>query len=522
MLEDLFLTILNVSAVTGAVILALVLLSPVINRFFAAKWRCIIWLLLALRLAVPLQLPVQEPAVTVSLPDVPVAVRQEPGAVRNAEIVPALPLPEESQNSLRVTELLAVLWLAGAGAVLLYRVSGYILFRKNTARWSRPVRSGRVTVSGKEVSAQLGIKKQIPVRVNEKVLSPMIIGIFRPVLLLPREDYPEQDLEYILRHELVHYMRRDLWNKLLFMLVGALYWFHPFIWLLARKAETDLELSCDDRVIGGRTAEECRAYSEAILSCVHACRTRRLAFTTYFNGGTRTMKQRFRNIFDKRKKYSGLLMAAAVLAGVLAAGPLVGFKTVEAGSAPAAENLEIRVQGCNVVLKVSDDGEYKYEIDERIHSLTAVQEDEDMRITLESTGTETPPDAEGMAYIYVPDNKYRSVTVDAKEAGIYIPSLKADFDVKASGSAVSFDASADFTGSVRLEAEECSGSLVLRGKDYDVAIDSDNSAVSVPRHFKVYAYQPGYRYAQGEGGGQFEVILRESAFSVAEFEKTTD
>ena len=88
---------------------------------------------------------------------------------------------------------------------------------------------------------KMAIVKFFQVKVCRKIHSPMITGLFRPTLLLPHEDYEKADLEVILKHELIHFRRNDLWFKLLLILANALHWFNPFIYVMVREANRDIE-----------------------------------------------------------------------------------------------------------------------------------------------------------------------------------------------------------------------------------------------------------------------------------------
>ena len=67
----------------------------------------------------------------------------------------------------------------------------------------------------------------------------MVTGFFQTVLLLPREDYSEQELEMIIRHELVHYKRHDIAYKMLLMFAVAVHWFNPLVWIMTQEANKD-------------------------------------------------------------------------------------------------------------------------------------------------------------------------------------------------------------------------------------------------------------------------------------------
>ena len=77
----------------------------------------------------------------------------------------------------------------------------------------------------------------------------MTLGLLRPVIVLPPE-VPEADLPLILRHELCHIRRRDLWYKGVMLLANAVHWFNPLVWRMAGQAGRDAAMdrcSCRHR-----------------------------------------------------------------------------------------------------------------------------------------------------------------------------------------------------------------------------------------------------------------------------------
>lgn len=57
--------------------------------------------------------------------------------------------------------------------------------------------------------------------------TPVLAGLFHPALYLTEAPCDREELSFILRHELTHYKRRDLWFKLLLLAVSTIYWFNP-------------------------------------------------------------------------------------------------------------------------------------------------------------------------------------------------------------------------------------------------------------------------------------------------------
>lgn len=168
--------------------------------------------------------------------------------------------------------------------------------------------------------------------VNPAVPCPMAAGLFQPTVLLPTEEMDPGDLSCVLRHELTHLKRGDLWYRLVLLAAACLHWFNPLVWLLLRQAWADLELRCDDEVLRAAPPEQRRAYSEAILACIRQGQGRAPVLTTYFRGGKGSLARRFANILTPGKKRGGALVLAATLAATALLGALVGCSV----AAPAA------------------------------------------------------------------------------------------------------------------------------------------------------------------------------------------
>lgn len=306
---------LETSAAVGIIVLLLKLLSAFINRLYAAKWRYITWIILAALLVVPFKLFLPEPVFQMSMPagmvsyillttgDEPKesepqeAVSQEAGLKEPDSFSSAVsimtPADITPPVSLTLGMLLAILWMVGTAVFILIHFAGYFFYKKKVWRWNCPIEDPWTAACLQSVCTQLKISGEVPVFINRKITSPMIIGLIHPALLLPEEEHTEKDLCFILRHELIHYKRRDLWIKLLMVIANAVHWFNPLVYLMVHEANRDLELSCDDEVIKGADVEDRKAYSETILASIYLSRTQNGIFTTNFYGGTNAIKREF-------------------------------------------------------------------------------------------------------------------------------------------------------------------------------------------------------------------------------------
>lgn len=142
-------------------------------------------------------------------------------------------------------------WLAGLYLVLLAFSVLRFAWRWRSA--GRLVKQARELMVGDSVlqtfqryGKRLGV--DLPrLRESEHVLSPVIVGVRKPVLLLPEKflQHTSDEVEAALCHELAHVRRRDyLMNLLCQAMVLPLAW-HPVIWAVQRRIRSTREVACD-------------------------------------------------------------------------------------------------------------------------------------------------------------------------------------------------------------------------------------------------------------------------------------
>ncbi|HWB33352.1 MAG TPA: TIGR03435 family protein [Acidobacteriaceae bacterium] len=112
----------------------------------------------------------------------------------------------------------------------------------------------------------------VELRLSAERMEPGMFGVWRPVLVWPREltaRLEDAHIETIMAHELAHVRRRDNLTAALHMLVEALFWFHPVVWWMERRMVAEREQACDEAVVAmGGDAE---AYAESLLSTCRFC-----------------------------------------------------------------------------------------------------------------------------------------------------------------------------------------------------------------------------------------------------------
>ena len=335
MREFLF-SLFEVSLTMGAAAALLLALSPVWKRRFRPQWRYWAWLLVALRLAVPVNLSLPQAPVTLPAPapvELSAAWADGAGGLRGVEFAarPAEDVPAGEQGgtaqadtaaaepspglSLTGAQLSLLVWAAGAAGVLAVQLSRYAAFRRRTRRWRSPA----------------GACGGIPVDTCALLSAPVLVGLVRPRILLP-EGLTEEQRAYALAHEGAHAWRRDLWYKALLLWVCALHWFNPLVWALRRSAERDVEICCDAAALAGRDEGWRQGYGAALLSFV--CARPAAPLTSQFAGGVRGLKERFRALASAAPARRGRIALALVLCAALLGGSLVACRPQEAPEEP--------------------------------------------------------------------------------------------------------------------------------------------------------------------------------------------
>jgi hypothetical protein len=113
----------------------------------------------------------------------------------------------------------------------------------------------------------LAISAPLQVLTASAPIEPGLIGIFRPVLMLPegiQARLSPQEIDAILAHELCHFRRRDNLTAAIHMLVESLFWFHPLVWWLGRRLMNERERACDEAVLAA--GHDPRVFAEGILN----------------------------------------------------------------------------------------------------------------------------------------------------------------------------------------------------------------------------------------------------------------
>lgn len=244
----------------------------------SARVRVVLWWLCALKLAASL---VPLPAVTLRvLPPAPsssmvrlhdavggaVASAPEPRAVSQAAAATGTALPDSESRARAWMSIVVAAWLGGVGMLGAMAVARTRRARAFVRRAEAALPA--VASQAARLAAQLGLRRTPDVRVSGEIDTPQVVGLLRPVVLLPADRLSglhEEELEMALCHELLHVRHLDIWLGLVPAVVERLLFFNPLAHLAAREYALAREAACDAgvlRALGVAPAE----YGRLLLS----------------------------------------------------------------------------------------------------------------------------------------------------------------------------------------------------------------------------------------------------------------
>ena len=210
-----------------------------------------------------------------------------------------------------LTWILFAIWLAGFAAVLVWKIIEHLVFRHHVLRDARPITDPDVLSVWNTIIEDSRFKRpKFKLVTSPNVTTPLTIGLNRrgTRVVLPEKKYSKEDLELILRHEIVHIGREDAWSKFFMVFCTAMCWFNPLMWIAMRKSADDMELSCDETVLLGADDVTRKQYAILLLDTAGDER----GFTTCLSATANAMRYRLQNITKPVKRRSGALIVGAV------------------------------------------------------------------------------------------------------------------------------------------------------------------------------------------------------------------
>ena len=343
-----FIKILLSLSVSGALLLLLILgLKPLYKNKFSKRWQYYIWIVVALRFLLPftpdttiigsLFEKFDTTAITNEIPTTPnVPVPADTG---NSKAEPIQTNREITTAAMREPfnkyVCLFFIWSALALVLFVRKITVYQGFIQYIKAGNKEVSDIKILNLLSDCEEKLNIKTRVELSCNPLIASPMLIGFFRPRIILPVGEWEDKELSYIFVHELIHYRQRDMFYKWLIQIVVCAHWFNPFVYLLEKEVNKSCELSCDEKVISVLDDTARREYGDTLISFLKSNNLYKSSLASVtLTEGAEQLKERLGAIMKFREK-SKVIIAITTIFTVAAC---VCFFVTGAYAAPSVAN----------------------------------------------------------------------------------------------------------------------------------------------------------------------------------------
>ena len=347
-MEVLVLHILKLNIIAAVIILLVKLLTVPLKGRVSARWKYFIWLFVAVSLLIPVRVPgsislvdlqlkksspdrisVQEKDISATVPENGQYISQQETMRPEKRNVQDQDFSRQKIHTVyetgkwmeMATGIFAAVWLIVAVLKLAGEFLAYHLSIRNLERMSLPVTDPVSLRMYREVCRDKRIRRMPELRQNAGLTTPLLAGLFHTKLYLPATGYSAEERKLVFYHELTHYVHGDLWYKMLLRICASIYWFNPFLLIMLKEADKDIENLCDTAVVRRVNKKEHKLYRQLLLRTV-AMENQIPYVTASLNDSEMVFKDRILYMVNIRKLRKGILPGILVTL-LLAGGNLV-------------------------------------------------------------------------------------------------------------------------------------------------------------------------------------------------------
>jgi beta-lactamase regulating signal transducer with metallopeptidase domain len=284
------------------------------------RWRHALWLLVLLRLALPWAVPSPFSLFNVlKIPPSAPQVQAESAPVQTTSTADENEQGATATASSPAGRWLAWLWAIGAVSRASCALVNQFKFRRCVKRL-RPLTDEPTLSLLEDSKALMGVGTPVTLIETDAVKSPTLFGFVRPRILLPTglaSSFSPDELRHVFLHELAHIKRLDILTGWVALVLQAVHWFNPLVWLAFYRLRADRELACDALALSYARAGEHESYGLTMIKLLEG-----FGQPVWGPGlagileNNQQMKERIKMIAKFHKSDRGLALAVLLLAGL--------------------------------------------------------------------------------------------------------------------------------------------------------------------------------------------------------------
>ena len=315
----------EITIYSGIIFIVTMILKKVFSLKMSALLHYAVWVVLIARLLIPFTLssPIRlfvlpqednKPAeVMQQAPEfyhLPDNLEMDASDYENAAIKDSTPIREMNNTQagaasertvLTWQQIVIIVWICGLIICFAYLAAVFIILRARLKKNGIPT-SKKLKCIFEETKLQMGIKAKVRLVCVCEYGTPALMfprTVIMPLDVLAAID--DEQTKHTLRHELMHYRRKDHYVSILLSLLNAFYWFNPFVWLAVKQIRLDMETACDGSVVKNFDDRERDGYASLIVRLFAQQEHKQIVLGMARANAKKEAEQRVRGIFMKQK-----------------------------------------------------------------------------------------------------------------------------------------------------------------------------------------------------------------------------
>ncbi|KOF56879.1 Zn-dependent protease [Clostridium sp. DMHC 10] len=264
---------LSVMATVAAIIIWLIKL--LLKNKLSPAWHYYIWFIIIIRLLLPYSL--SSPFSIYNTVNIDKNITSNIINTSNTQITnnPAYIYTKINVNNSfnqdsnqNILHILSIIWIAvlAIGAIYLLCIYTIFCFKVKSEESFREV---EICDTLKQCKKAMKVRCNIQIKKSNSVKTPCIIGLIKPVILIPKymtHKLTNEEVKYIIIHELTHFRRKDTFVNWLITLLNLIHWFNPILYFSFKRLRQDSEIACDAKALSYIKSNNHKKYGDTIIN----------------------------------------------------------------------------------------------------------------------------------------------------------------------------------------------------------------------------------------------------------------
>jgi len=318
-LTNIWAFLLQTLSLTSAAAVIL-LVKSILTYNLSPKWQYALWIVFILRFFIP-----ADPSrfilfpIGLELETVKAAVESSLSSAYSAEYLPIglkHTFPYLTAHPQSITDFLFAVYCAGIVICLLFHFVPYFRLRSLVKKAGKP--DARISELVNSVCKKYDLRLSRTI-VLDNLPTAFVLGVFRPILVLPKSGCSES----VILHELLHLKFHDAAQNIFFSVLKCFHWCNPFIWYAFSQLKNDMEKLCDRRALELLEGEARRQYGNTLLSMT-AKRYTCVPGTSSISNGAKGISKRIASIAHFKLYPKGTALVSVCMILIIACAAIFG------------------------------------------------------------------------------------------------------------------------------------------------------------------------------------------------------